>query len=405
MAYTPPQPILARYADVLVNFALGGGTGIKSGDVVRVAAHEAAKPLYAELLRAIWRAGGHAITQYLPDESEPYNLGRDFYELAGDHQVDFFPDRYMRGLVDQIDHQVFVISTTDPTALKGVDPKRIMRTGKAMKPWMDWRSEKENAGRFTWTLGLYGTEAMAAEAGLRVEDYWQQIIDACFLDEDDPIARWREVSGQITDYVARLDALDIARLHIEGEDVDLWITLGEKRQWVGGSGRNIPSFEIFTSPDWRGTDGWIRFNQPLYRYGNLVRDVCLEFQGGRVVKATAAENEQVLREMVATENADKVGEFSLTDRRFSRITKFMAETLYDENVGGPFGNTHVALGSSYHDAYAGDPAGVAKDEWARLGFNDSSVHTDIVSTADRTVTATLGDGTDRVIYRDGEFQL
>jgi aminopeptidase len=405
VAYAPPQPILERYADVLVNFALGGGTGIKSGDVVRVAAHEVAKPLYAELLRAIWRAGGHVITQYLPDEDEPYNLGRDFYELAGDHQVDFFPERYMRGLVDEIDHQVFVISTTDPKALKDVDPKRIMRTGKAMKPWMDWRTEKENAGRFTWTLGLYGTEAMAAEAQLGVEEYWQQIIDACFLDEADPISRWREVSGQITDYVGRLGALDIDRLHIEGEDVDLWITLGEKRQWVGGSGRNIPSFEIFTSPDWRGTEGWIRFNQPLYRYGNLVRDVRLEFEAGRVVKATAAENEQVLKEMVATENADKVGEFSLTDRRFSRITKFMAETLYDENVGGPFGNTHVALGSSYHDAYAGDPDGVAKEEWARLGFNDSSVHTDIVSTADRTVTATLADGREQVIYRDGEFQL
>ncbi|HEU0317974.1 MAG TPA: aminopeptidase [Solirubrobacteraceae bacterium] len=405
LTYTPPPQILERYADVLVNFALGGGAGIKPGDVVRVAAHEYAKPLYAELLRAIWRAGGHAITQYLPDDDEEYRLSRDFYELAGDDQIDFFPERYMRGLVDQLDHQVFVISTTDPQALKGVDPKRIMRTGKAMKPWMDWRMEKENAGRFTWTLGLYGTPAMAAEAGLDLEDYWQQIIDACFLDEDDPIARWREVSGQITDHVERLSALPIDRLHVEGEDVDLWITLGEKRQWVGGSGRNIPSFEIFTSPDWRGTEGWIRFNQPLYRYGNLVRDVRLEFEGGRVVRATAAENAAVLEEMVATENADKVGEFSLTDRRFSRITKFMAETLYDENVGGPFGNTHIALGSSYHDAYAGDPDGVAKEEWARLGFNDSSVHTDIVSTADRTVTATLRDGSERVIYRDGEFQL
>ncbi|MGI8800758.1 MAG: aminopeptidase [Solirubrobacteraceae bacterium] len=405
MAYAPPQQILERYADVLVNFALGGGAGIKSGDVVRVAAHEYAKPLYAELLRAVWRAGGHVITQYLPDEDERYNLGRDFYELAGDHQIDFFAERYMRGVVDQIDHQVFVISTTDPKALKGVDPKKIMRSGKAMKPWMDWRMEKENAGRFTWTLGLYATPAMAAEAGLELEDYWQQIIDACFLDEDDPISRWTEVSAQITDYVLRLSALEIDRLHVEGDDVDLWLTLGEQRCWVGGSGRNIPSFEIFTSPDWRGTEGWIRFDQPLYRYGNLVRDVRLEFSGGRVVAASAAENEEVLKEMVATENADKVGEFSLTDRRFSRITKFMAETLYDENVGGPFGNTHIALGSSYHDAYAGDPGGVAREEWARLGFNDSSVHTDIVSTADRTVTATLRDGSEQVIYRDGQFQL
>jgi aminopeptidase len=109
--------------------------------------------------------------------------------------------------------------------------------------------------------------------------------------------------------------------------------------------------------------------------------------------------------MIASENADKVGEFSLTDRRFSRITKFMAETLYDENVGGPFGNTHIALGKSYHDCYAGDPGGVAAAEWERLGFNESSVHTDIVSTTDRTVTATLRDGTEQVIYTGGEFQL
>ena len=173
----------------------------------------------------------------------------------------------------------------------------------------------------------------------------------------------------------------------------------------GGSGRNIPSFEIFTSPDWRGTEGWIAFNQPLYRYGNLVRGVRLEFVDGRVVKATAEHNEQVITEMVASENADKVGEFSLTDRRFSRITKFMAETLYDENVGGPFGNTHIALGKSYHDCYAGDPASVTREEWDRLGFNESSVHTDIVSTTDRTVTATLRGGGEQVIYAGGEFQL
>jgi aminopeptidase len=83
----------------------------------------------------------------------------------------------------------------------------------------------------------------------------------------------------------------------------------------------------------------------------------------------------------------------------------MAETLYDENVGGPFGNTHIALGKSYHDCYAGDPGSVARSEWERLGFNESSVHTDIVSTTDRTVTATLRDGSELIIYTGGEFQL
>jgi len=405
MSFRPSQVVLERYADVLVNFALGGGSGVKRGEVVRVTAHEVAKPLYVELHRAVWRAGGHTIGHYLPDDDDQCNLSRAFYELAGDEQIDFFAGAYLRGMIDQIDHQVTVLSETDMHALEGVDPALIMRSGRALKPAMDWRTEKENAGHFTWTLGLYGTPAMAAEAGLSEEEYWHQITDACFLDEDDPIAKWRSVSEQIGEYVARLNALPIEALHIVGEDVDLRVTLGERRQWVGGSGRNIPSFEIFTSPDWRGTEGWIAFNQPLYRYGNLVRGVRLEFVDGRVVKATAEHNEQVITEMVASENADKVGEFSLTDRRFSRITKFMAETLYDENVGGPFGNTHIALGKSYHDCYAGDPASVTREEWDRLGFNESSVHTDIVSTTDRTVTATLRGGGEQVIYAGGEFQL
>jgi aminopeptidase len=158
-------------------------------------------------------------------------------------------------------------------------------------------------------------------------------------------------------------------------------------------------------PDWRGTEGWIYCNQPLYRYGSLVKGIRLTFADGRVTAASAEENERVLTEMIATEGADKVGEFSLTDRRFSRITRFMAQTLYDENVGGTFGNTHIALGRSYQDAYDGDPAPLGQEDWQRLGFNSSSVHTDIVSTTDRVVTATLRDGSERVIYREGEFQL
>lgn len=83
----------------------------------------------------------------------------------------------------------------------------------------------------------------------------------------------------------------------------------------------------------------------------------------------------------------------------------MAETLFDENVGGPNGNTHLALGSSYHDCYAGNPSKVAKKEWQRLGYNESSVHTDIMSTTPRTVTAYLPNGKSKVIYKNGQFTI
>ncbi|MEI6627604.1 MAG: aminopeptidase, partial [bacterium] len=331
------------------------------------------------------------------------NIDQDFYLHTDGSQLEFFPANYLKGVISQVDHSVFVISPTDLKALKCVDPQKILTRGKAFKPWMDWRNEKENAGKFTWTLGLYGTTAMAKEAKMSLQEYWQQIIKACFLNEKDPIAKWKEVVGEIEEIRQKLTAMPIDKLHVFGKDMELWVKLGENRKWVGGSGRNIPSFEIFTSPDWRGTNGWIKFNQPLYRYGNLIEGIELKFKDGVVIESKAKKNEKLLKQMIATENADKIGEFSLTDRRFSRITKFMAETLYDENMGGPQGNMHIAVGNSYHDCFDGDPQKKTKAFWQKLGFNDSSVHTDIVTTSPRTVTAILKDGKEVLIYKNGEF--
>jgi aminopeptidase len=403
--YKPSQEILEKYANVLVKFALNSGKGLKKGETVYLVAEESAKPLFLELRKAIWKAGGHVIASYRPSNDEEYNVERDFYEHAQDHQLAFFPEHHYRGLVKQIDHMVFVISETNKQALAGVDPKKIMKAGQALKPYMEWRDEKENAGKFTWTLALYGTPAMAKEVGMTTEEYWEQIIHACFLNETDPIKKWRSVFTQLAKYRDKLNKLKVDKYHVEGPDADLWIKQGEKRKWIGGSGRNIPSFELFTSPDWRGTEGWITFNQPLYRYGNLITGIKLVFKKGKVTECTADKNENVIKQMVATPNADKVGEFSMTDKRFSQITRFMGETLYDENVGGEHGNTHIALGNAYHDCYEGNPAKVSKKQWEKLGYNSSSVHTDIISTAPRTITAHLTNGKTQVIYKDGMYQL
>ena len=110
--------------------------------------------------------------------------------------------------------------------------------------------------------------------------------------------------------------------------------------------------------------------------------------------------------MIAQENADKVGEFSLTDKRHSRITKFMATTLFDENMGGAYGNTHIALGNAYKDTYPGDMSAVTDEQWAEMGYNSCpKVHTDIISTTNRTVTALLKDSSEIIIYQHGEFKL
>ncbi|RYY38734.1 MAG: aminopeptidase [Chitinophagaceae bacterium] len=398
------ETLLSRYAQVMVRYALNSGKGIEPGDTVFLVAQECAKDLFLAIAREVYAAGGNLIPHFQPDNTRGGSLARLLLETGSDEQVTFFATPYWQGIVASADHILFLISEPDIHYLEGIPAARISQMNSARAPYMKMREQKEQEGKLSWSLCLYGTPSMAAEAGLSIEEYWEQIIEACYLREEDPVARWRAVQTEIETIKHRLDALPIESLHIVGDDVDLHIRIGANRQWLSGGGKNIPSFEIFTSPDWRGTEGSIRFNQPLYYSGKRISGVSLTFREGLVVAASATENEEALKEMIAQENADKVGEFSLTDRRHSRITKFMATTLFDENMGGEWGNTHIALGNAYKDAFTGNMAAVPEEQWAAMGYNSCpKVHTDIISTSNRTVTATLLDGSEQVIYRDGQF--
>ncbi|GAA4341880.1 aminopeptidase [Flaviaesturariibacter amylovorans] len=401
-----PQELLDKYAQVMVRYALNHGKGMAPGDTVFLVGQEITRDLFLALGREVYAAGGNLITHYSPNNTQADSLARFLLQHGSDGQVGFFAEPYWRGIVEATDHILFIVSEPDVHYLEGIPAARISKMMSARAPYMKMREEKEHAGKLSWTLCLYGTESMAKEAGLSLEAYWEQIIEACYLREEDPVARWRQVQAEIESIKDKLDALEIESLHLTGADLDLIVRIGDNRKWLSGGGKNIPSFEIFTSPDWRGTQGWIRFNQPLYYSGKRIAGIELRFENGLVVSATATENEEALKEMIAQENADKAGEFSLTDRRHSRITRFMATTLYDENMGGAFGNTHIALGNAYKDTFPGDPSTVSEEQWAAMGYNACpKVHTDIISTSDRTVTATLKDGTQRVIYKDGQFEV
>jgi len=400
------ETVLHKYAKVMVHYALNNGLGIRKGHTVFLVGQECTKDLYLAIAREIYAAGGNLITNYQPDNVREKSLARYLLENGSDEQIGFFAEPYWKGIVEAADHILFIVAEPDIHYLEGLPASKISHMLSARSPYMQMREKKEQQGKLSWSLCLYGTPSMAAEAGLSLKEYWDQIIEACYLQEEDPVAKWKAVQRQIEDIKDKLDALPIETIHIKGDDVDLHITIGDHRKWLSGGGKNIPSFEIFTSPDWRGTRGSIRFNQPLYYGGKRISGVSLQFENGVVVSASATENQAALQEMIAQENADKVGEFSLTDRRHSRITKFMATTLFDENMGGEYGNTHIALGNAYKDTYPGDMAAVAEEQWAEMGYNSCpKVHTDIISTTNRTVTATLSDGTKMIIYKNGEFVI
>lgn len=396
--YIPSQEILEKYAHLLVRFALNEWKGVSPGDVIYIQIPECAKPLYIPLQKAVLQAGAIPLFQYLAD-----GVDRSFYEYASDEALTYYPKEYMLSRVATMDHRLFILASDNKHELESIAPEKIFARSRWMKFYRDALEEKENQGKYTRCLAMYGTAAMAQEAGCSLEEYRQQIIEACYLDTEDPIAERKAVRGKLKKVQTYLSELPIESVHVLWPDVDLHVRIGEKRKRLAGSGRNIPSFEAFVSPDRRWTNGRIRFNQPLYRHGVLIKDIELHFTDWKVTKASASNNLETLEKMIAQENADKVGEFSLTDKRFSRITRFMAETLFDENVGGPFGNCHIALGNAYKDSYAGDPATLSEEERTDLGFNQSVIHTDIISTTNRIVTATLRDGTEHILYKDGMF--
>lgn len=400
------ETLLKKYAQVMVHYALNNGQGMKKGDTVLLVGQECARDLFLAIAEEVYAAGGNLISNYQPDNTRQGSLARLLLQRGTDEQIGFFAAPYWKGIVEATDHILFLVSEPDVHYLEDIPAAKISRMNSARAPYMKMREQKEAEGKLSWSLCLYGTQSMADEAGLTLEAYWEQIIEACYLREDDPVSRWKTVQKEIEDIRDKLDALEIERLHVKGEDVDLHLRIGPHRKWLSGGGKNIPSFEIFTSPDWRGTSGFIRFNQPLYYSGKRISGVSLAFENGLVVASSATENEEALKEMIAQEAADRVGEFSLTDKRHSKITRFMATTLFDENTGGEFGNTHLALGNAYKDTFPGDVRLVTDEQWAAMGYNSCpKVHTDIVSTSNRTVTATLRNATEKVIYKDGQFTL
>jgi aminopeptidase len=285
-----------------------------------------------------------------------------------------------------------------------VDPARIGKATVARKYLRDILDRREEQGLFSWTLCTIPTPELARHAGIELKDYTAQIVTACFLNRKDPVAHWQEIFRMAKTIKDKLNRLQVDYFHIESANIDLIVTPGNKRKWIGISGHNIPSFELFLSPDWRGTSGVYYADQPSYRSGNYVRGVRLEFKKGKAVTVSADEGENFVKKQLSMDTgAGKLGEFSLTDKRFSKINTFMANTLFDENFGGKFGNCHVALGSSYSDAFDGNPADLTAQLKEELGFNSSALHWDLVNTEKKRVVAHLKSGGKTMIYENGLF--
>ncbi len=391
---------LDAYAQVMI-WALDTARRRKlsKGNIVLLQSDPAASALAEKIYALLLGRSLQPVVRWNPT----VRMEHDFYALGEDKQLTFHPPG-TKELLRAAHGAIHLRAPESLTHLRDVRPERISLATLARKPLREILDVREQRGLFGWTLAMLPTLEMAQAAGMDLDAYSQQIVNACYLDADDAVGSWREVFKAVSRIKRWLNNMNPQALRVESEGMDLEVSIGEQRKWVGLSGHNIPSFEIFLSPDWRGVRGVYVADQPSYRNGNLVSGVRLEFSDGRVTSAQAEQGEAFLRSQVAMdEGAAQVGEFSLTDKRFSRINAFMANTLFDENYGGEHGNCHLALGSSYVESFSGKAADLDKRRKRAFGFNESALHWDLVNTHPKVVTARLRSGKSRVIYENGEF--
>lgn len=393
---------LEKYAQVLFwGMQKARITVFAPGDIVILRTDIAALPLAEPVQSLLLERGLNPVLRI----SQPSTLEKGYFSHARDAQLGFkIPgDAELHASANGL---ISLLAPDSITHLKDIPPAKIATFSLARKYLRDIMNRREATRDFGWTLCLMPTPALAENAGLSETDYAAQIIRAAYLDEADPVAAWEAIFQQAEGVKTWLNSMDVEYYHVQSASTDLKVFPGESRRWIGVSGHNIPSFELFMSPDCRHTEGTYHADQPSYRSGNLVKGVTLKFDQGKARVAGAEMGAEFVRTQLEMDpGACQLGEFSLTDKRFSRINAFMAHTLFDENYGGDQGNCHVAVGASYADTFAGEQAALTEARKKELGFNDSALHWDLVNTESKTVMAVGPDGKKTLIYEQGMFTM
>ncbi|MBU4009746.1 MAG: aminopeptidase, partial [Proteobacteria bacterium] len=242
---------LLNYADVLLWGLKTARSGkYKKGDIVLIRYNLPALRLAEILNEKLLKIG---INPVLRIGATPV-MERNFFDIADSKQL-IFTAPGEEELYKNINGSIFLHAPESITHLRGVDPKKIGKATVARKHLKDILDKREEEGIFGWTLCMLPTEELAKHARLSVKEYTNEIAAACFLNKKSPVEEWQKVYNDAARIKKWLNGMSVKTFHIESENTDLEITPGDQRKWIGISGHNIPSFELFLSPDWRNTKG------------------------------------------------------------------------------------------------------------------------------------------------------
>jgi aminopeptidase len=393
------QTRLERYAELVVRV----GANVQPGQWVDLIAAVEHAPVVRAVARAAYRAGASYVDVRYSDQ----HVRRALIEHAADDVLSWTPPWLLqreRAIGEERAAVVALTGDAEPDLLADLPGERVGRA--RMVALAEEANRQVNERLTNWVVIGVPNEGWAEQmfGEPDVERLWELVEFCVRLNEDDPVAAWQEHVTLLSKRARLLNDMRVDHLRYRGPGTDLTVGLLPESRWQGCESdtvdgiryvANMPTEEVFTTPDARRTDGIVRSTQPLVLNGQIVRGLEVRFEAGRMVDVRAEEGADVVKGQLALEErAAYLGEVALVDgtSRIGQTGQVFFETLYDENA-----SCHVAYGGAYAEAVEG---GVID------GVNVSSVHTDfMIGGPDVDIDAVLHDGTVVPLLRDDVWQL
>jgi aminopeptidase len=396
----------AATTERLAELAVGFAANVQRGQIVAIGAELGKEPIVRALAASAYRHGAKFVDVVYND----MHVKRARIEHADEDTLGFVPSWYGERLLElgrQRCARIGLAGPATPGLLDDLDPARA---GKDQLPALKETGIVVNEATTNWTIVPFPTAGWAGRvhADLAPDEALaklsEEVLHVCRLDEDDPVAAWRERMAVLVGAAERVTARRFDALRFEGEGTDLTVGLLPSTRFIAAEFTtvdgirhmpNLPSEEIFGAPDPQRTEGVVRATKPLVVSGSIVRGLEVEFRDGRAVRIDAEENAEVLRGYVARdESASRLGEVALVDGdgRIGRLGTTFFDTLLDENAA-----SHIALGQAY--------AFTAGEE-DRERLNRSGIHVDFMIGGDDVAVSGVTETGDAVpVLRGGAWQL
>lgn len=403
----------------LATLAVRVGNNVHPGQRLYIRAPLESAPLVRLIARAAYKAGASLVDTIWMDDLS--TLERLLHSTEADlSEVSELRYQTMESAAERGDAYLSILAN-DPAAFEHADSSRVSTMMRAMGMRGKKVLELFGSGQVNWSIVAYAVPSWSKRVfphlpeSEGLEKLWDAIFMTSRADQPDPVAAWKT---HLTDLEARRDYLNqqnLRRLEFHAPGTDLSIQLPELHRWEGGSSRssnpkhpmpiqyvpNIPTEEVFTMPHRLGVNGTVRSTKPLSFSGQIIEGISMTFKDGKAVVAGAATNENILHQLLETdEGASHLGEVALVAES-SPVAKsrvLFQETLFDENAA-----CHIAMGRAYAYTLHGGTT-MSKEELTQHGANDSQVHVDwMIGSPQMEVVGIRADGSRLELLQAGEW--